>query len=415
MAAAGVRWVVGREGNAAYSETVNGVQLRPAAGGDGISPYQVTDRPSSGLLPGIVAGVGPNGSADDAVQADNFRLCLTRAADRLPFPRPDGYDARDYELLRRRVERGSTGPFLNFQTIGRDKSDVNNEGLFSTDYIGASHGYPTAGPAERARIVAEHRRYQQGLLRFLANDPAMPPAVRAGLAGWGLPADEWTATGGWPPQLYVREARRMVSDHVMTEHHCLGAETVADPVGLASYAIDFHSCRRVAVGRSVVNEGWLWLDDLPHADLAARLRADGQVLDWPGPLVDNSLTGGVTRTGTWIFGGGAVGHYGPDYGHDGNAGKGTKRLRFTATLPRAGRYVVYLRWSAAANRATNVPVDVIHAGGVSTVTVNQRRSGGEWVPLGAFRFQAGRGAAIEVRTDGTDGYVVADAVRFARV
>jgi hypothetical protein len=481
MAMTRVRWVVGREGNGAYDERLNGVQLDHTPGTGLVSPYRVADRPSSGLLPGVAATVAPNGSPDGYTQAYNFRMCLTQAGDRIPFPRPEGYDPGHYELLWRWIERGNTGPFFNAQSVGGGKSDVNNEGPFSTDYIGASHDYATASPAVRESIVADHRRYQQGLMWFLANDPRLPDVIRTAVRAWGLPADEFTATGGWPTQLYVREGRRMVSGLVMTEHHCLGRLRAPEPVGLASYAIDFHSCQRVVVDAAVVNEGHLWADvpapypigyrsivpsagectnllvpvclsashvaygsirmepvymilaqsaataavlaadrgidvqRLGYDVLASRLLADGQILDWPGPVVDNALSKGVTVTGSWVYGDEVPGFYGYDYVHDGNTGKGTKRFQFTARVPRTGVYIASMRWTSSRNRASNVPVDIVHGGDVTTVRVDQRSRGGEWVPLGAFTLQANQPVSVVVRTDSTDGYVVADAVRFAAV
>jgi hypothetical protein len=481
MAMAGVRCTVGREGNGAYDERFNGVQLDLTPGPGLVSPYRMADRPSSGLLPGVAGTVAPNGSPDALTQAYNFRMCLTQATDRIPFPKPEGYDPDDYELLWRWIERGNTGPFFNAQPVGGGKSDVNNEGPFSTDHVGASHHYATASPAARASIVAEHRRYQQGLMWFLANDPRLPDTVRAPVRAWGLPTDEFVATGGWPPQLYVREARRMVSAFVMTEHHCLGRLKAPEPVGLASYPIDFHSCQRVVVEAGVVNEGHLWADipapypigyrsivpsaaectnllapvclsashvaygsirmepvymilaqsaataavlagdrgidiqRLGYDVLAPRLLADGQLLEWSGPVVDNALSKNLIVTGSWVYGDEVPGFYGYDYVHDGNTGKGTKRFQFTAAMPRTGVYIVYMRWTASRNRASNVPVDIVHAGGVTTVRVDQRSRGGEWVALGSFPFQANQPVRVVVRTDGTDGYVVADAVRFAAV
>jgi hypothetical protein len=460
MATTKVRWVVGREGNGAYDERFNGVQLDHTPGAALVSPYRVADRPSSGLLPGVAPTVAPNGSPDEGTQAYNFRMCLTRASDRIPFPRPEGYDPGDYELLWRWIERGNTGPFFNAQSVGGGKSDANSEGPFSTDYIGASHDYATASPAARQRIVSDHHRYQQGLMWFLANDPRLPDTIRTAVRGPG---------------------RRMVSGLVMTEHHCLGRLKAPEPVGLASYAIDFHSCQRVVVDSSVANEGHLWVDipapypigyrsivpsatectnllvpvclsashvaygsirmepvymilaqsaataavlagdrgidiqRLGYDVLAPRLLADGQILDWPGPVVDNALSRGVTVTGDWVYGDEVPGFYGHDYVQDGNTGKGTKRFQFTARMPRTGAYIVSMRWTASRNRASNVPVDILYAGGTTTVRVDQRSRGGEWVPLGAFTFQANQPVSVVVRTDGTDGYVVADAVRFAAV
>ncbi|WP_328339302.1 FAD-dependent oxidoreductase [Micromonospora sp. NBC_00421] len=484
MAAAGVSYAVGREANTAYGETVNGVQLR----GEHqftrpVDPYVVPGSPASGLLPGISAApVAPNGTGDDRIQAYNFRMCLTQAAGRVPFPQPAGYDPADYELLLRYVQAGYTGPFFTTQSVGGGKTDSNNTGAFSTDFIGANYAFPTAGRAQRASLVADHRTYQQGLLWFLANDPRLPATVRAGVAGWGLAADEFTATGNWPPQLYVREARRMVSAYVMTERDCRGSVRAADSIGLASYTMDSHNCQRVVVNGLVKNEGdvqvgvpgpypisyrsivptaaqcanlfvpvclsathiaygsirmepvfmilaqsaataaKLALDagvpvqQVDVAALQARLRADGQLLTWPptadGEIVVDNRAAGVARSGVWVGSTAIGGYWGSDYEHDGNTGKGVNRLRFTPSLPMAGSWVVQVRWTADPNRASNVPVDVVHDGGVTTRVVDQRTSGGQWVSLGTYRFPAGTAGSVLIRTDGTDGYVVADAARF---
>ncbi|MEV4756511.1 FAD-dependent oxidoreductase [Micromonospora sp. NPDC049559] len=485
MARAGVSHTVGREPNSAYGETVNGVQLRDKHQFTlPVDPYVVPGNPGSGLLPGISAGpVAPNGTGDDRIQAYNYRMCLTASADRIPFARPAGYDPTRYELLLRYVQAGYTGPFFTTTGVGNGRTDSNNNGAFSTDFIGANYAYPAASYAARESIAAEHLAYQQGLMWFLANDPRLPASVRTATAAWGLAPDGFPETAGWSPQLYVREARRMVSAYVMTERDCRGAVRVADSVGLASYTMDSHNCQRVVVGGLVRNEGDVQVGvpgpypisyrsivptetqcanllvpvclsashiaygsirmepvfmilgqsaataaalataanrpvqrvDVPS--LQARLRQDGQYLEWPPVtpgevIVDNAAASGVTRAGTWLRSTSIGGYLGPDYEHDDNTGKGVNRLRFTPSLPRAGDYTVHLRWTAHENRASNVPVDVVHAGGVTTRTVDQRTAGGQWVALGTFTFAAGAAGSVLIRTDATDGYVVADAARF---
>lgn len=257
MAAAGVSFTTGREGNDQYDETLNGVQHLDRIQFDRrVDPYLRPGSPASGLLPGISAAtLAPNGTADDSIQAYNFRMCLTRAENRIRFTKPEDYDPLRYELLLRYLHAGNRGPFFTTAQMGHGKTDSNNRGAVSTDLIGGSQGYPTGTYAERERIVADHRAYQQGFLWFLANDPRVPEPVRRSVGSWGLAADEFTATDGWPPQLYVREARRMVSDYVMTEHDCLGAVHASDSVGLASYWMDSHNCRRLVVDGAVTNEG----------------------------------------------------------------------------------------------------------------------------------------------------------------
>ncbi|WP_329100539.1 FAD-dependent oxidoreductase [Micromonospora sp. NBC_01699] len=485
MHRAGVTWTVGRESNSSYGETINGVQLRNGHQFNfPVDPYVVAGSPASGLLPGISAApVAPNGTGDGLIQAYNYRMCLTQAANRIPFPRPAGYDATDYELLLRYVQAGWTGPFFTTHGVGNGKTDSNNNGAFSTDFIGANYAYPTASYAARDSLAADHSAYQQGLMWFLANDSRLPASIRSATGSWGLAPDEFTGTGGWPPQLYVREARRMVSAYVMTERNCRGQETVTDPVGLASYTMDSHNCQRVVVGGRVRNEGDVQIgvpapysisyrsivpargqcanlfvpvclaashiaygsirmepvfmilaqsaataalqaidsgaavQDVNYPALRTRLLADGQLLVWPPPvagevILDSRAGSGVTRAGTWLSSTSIGGYYGPDYEHDDNTAKGVNRMRFTPTLPSAGTYAVYLRWTAHENRASNVPVDIVHSGGITTRTVDQRSAGGQWVSLGSYPFTAGTAGSLLIRTENTTGYVVADATRF---
>ncbi|MGH3761071.1 FAD-dependent oxidoreductase [Actinophytocola sp.] len=261
MAAAGVSHTVGREGNAAYGETRGGVQFRTGHQFQRtIDPYRVPGDPASGLLPGVQPDEpGVPGSGDHRIQAFNFRVCLTKAADRLPFPRPPGYDPARYELLRRYLAAGVWDALRLNTPMPGGKTDLNNNGAVSTDNIGRNYGWPRGSYRTREEIFADHVRYQQGLLYFLANDPSVPAEIRAEVSAWGLPADEFAETGGWPHELYVREARRMVADYVVTEHDCRWARTAPDPVGLASYNLDSHNCARVVVdggsGDAARNEG----------------------------------------------------------------------------------------------------------------------------------------------------------------
>jgi hypothetical protein len=257
LARAGTSWFAGREGNAAYGETLNGVQFRSGHQFRvPVDPYVVPSDPSSGLLAGISADPpGVVGEGDHRIQAFNFRVCLTRAADRLPFPKPAGYDADRYALLLRYIQAGIWDVLGNNQPMPNGKTDLNNNGAVSTDNIGRNYAWPDGGYAERERIFQDHVTYQQGLLWFLANDPRVPAAIRAEVGAFGLPRDEFPETAGWPHELYVREARRMVSDYVMTEHNCRGTAHVEDPVGLASYTMDSHNCKRVVVDGKARNEG----------------------------------------------------------------------------------------------------------------------------------------------------------------
>ena len=267
MAQAGVPCVVGRESNAQYGELLNGVQVRehhqfivP------VSPWRKEGDPSSGLLPGISPEpLAAQGSGDWRIQAYNFRMCLSRAADRIPFPKPDGYDLIDYELLARLLRAGWEETFTKFDAIRGGKTDTNNHGAVSTDYIGANHDYPDAGYQRREAIFQEHVRYVQGLFWFYCHDDRVPSALRNRMRSWGLAADEFASTGHWPPQLYIREARRMVADEVVTELNCRGYRMVPDPVGFGAYGMDSHNCQRVVVHGRVLNEGDVqaWVDPYP--------------------------------------------------------------------------------------------------------------------------------------------------------
>lgn len=265
MAAAGVSFATGRESNATYGETLNGVQTARARYHqfkNRISPYVIEDDPSSGLLPRVQAEPpGPEGSGDHRIQAYNYRVCLTNEpSNRLPFPKPDGYDPAQYELLLRDLLAGSRHVFGKFDAIPNAKTDTNNSGSFSTDNIGMNHDYPEATGERRAEILEEHERYQKGYFWFLCNDPRVPEDVAERMGQWGLPADEFTDNGGWPHQIYVREARRMLGRFVMTERCLRGQDPTPESIGMGSYMMDSHHVQRYVAydgdGRAyVLNEG----------------------------------------------------------------------------------------------------------------------------------------------------------------
>lgn len=275
MAKAGVSYHVGREANATCGETLNGVQTKNAKYHQFdcvIDPYRVEGDPKSGLLPSIQEGVpGEEGSGDRRVQAYNFRMCLTNNPDnRLPFPKPKQYDPLRYELLLRYMNAGYWTVLHLTTPMPNQKTDTNNRGAFASDNIGMNYDYPDGNYAVRQRIFDEHKDYQQGLMWFLANDPRVPEAIHDEVNQWGLPKDEFTATGGWPHQLYVREARRMVSDYVMTQHDCQGETKIEDGIGLAAYTMDSHNVMRYAKDGRVWNEGDVQVGGFPPYPIAYR-------------------------------------------------------------------------------------------------------------------------------------------------
>lgn len=285
MAAAGASFTVGREGMAKYNELYNGsfVSLHHQFDRK-VDPYLVPGQPESGLLPGIEdAPISHPNQPDHRIQAYNFRLCVTKeAANRIPFEKPEGYDPLKYELLARIFEKGWEDELLRFDPIQGNKVDMNNYGPVSTDYIGGNFGWPEGTYAEREAIFQDHILYQKGLLWFRSNDPRIPLEAREKFRIWGLTRDEFPETGGWSPQLYVREARRLVAEVVMTDHHCLGVQTIADPIAVGSYQMDSHNCRRFVQNGRVLNEG----------DVQVRVRPYG--ISWRSILprrheVDNLL------------------------------------------------------------------------------------------------------------------------------
>ena len=246
---AGVSYHVGREANSQYGETLNGVQTRQATKHQlmkGIDPYVKPGDKSSGLLPGVHAGPpGEEGSGDKRVQAYNFRMCLTdHAENRIPFTKPDGYDPLRYELLLRNFEAGETRAPWNPLLMPNRKTDVNNNHGFSTDNINMNYAFPEADYATREKIFREHLEYQKGLMWTLVSNPRVPEKIRADVSRWGNCKDEFPELGGWSHQMYVREARRMISAYVMTQHDCQGRRLAEDPVGLAAYTMDSHNTQR---------------------------------------------------------------------------------------------------------------------------------------------------------------------------
>ncbi|MDH4453845.1 MAG: FAD-dependent oxidoreductase [Verrucomicrobiota bacterium] len=265
MAAAGCDYHVGREANSIYCEEHNGIQVGVlhhrhhfAAVKEPISPYQVPGDPKSGVLPRVSAEEpGVKGEGDKRVQAYCFRSCYTTVPEnRLPFPKPEGYDASQYELLLRVLNTGWGEFFEKFDPIPNHKTDTNNHGPFSFDNIGYNYDYPEATYERRREIIAEHRTYQQGLLWFVANDPRVPKKVQEELQTWGLPKDEFTDNGHWSRQLYIREARRMTGYHVMTENELRKKKPTPESVGMGSYTIDSHNVQRYITPEGFVqNEG----------------------------------------------------------------------------------------------------------------------------------------------------------------
>jgi len=500
MASAGVSYTVGREANAQYGETLNGVQTKQAKYHqfvNGVDPYIVPGDSDSGLLPFIdPMGPGQEGAADKRLQAYCFRMCLTDHPDnRIRFEKPEGYNEQWYELLLRNYEAGEAGlPWINSAMPNR-KTDTNNRLGFSTDFIGQNYEWPEASYAERDAIKSRHRLYQKGLMWTLAYHPRMPESIRNQISKWGMCQDEFAEGNGWQEQLYIREARRMVSDFVMTQNHCQQREKVEDSVGMGAYTMDSHHVQRyvdrrghvrnegdvqvggfppypisfrsivpkvsectnllvpvclsashmafgsirmepvvMVLGQSAATAASLAIDEgLPiqavrYDKLKTRLATDGQVLSYAAParaaanytslesiegiVVDDTQ---AKLSGTWLLSVLPLGvHQG--YRHDNNARNGDAIAVFTSALPEAGDYDVQIAWSSNANRATNVPVEIKHEGGIAKTKVNQRVKppiDGQFGSVGRFRF--GNSGTVTISNASTGGHVIIDAVRWIRL
>jgi hypothetical protein len=292
MAQAPVPYHIGRESNRTYGEALNGVQVKNATHHQfvkNVDPYWKPGDPTSGLIPGVHAGSpytpstassiisGPgqaaaDGAGDQRIQAYNFRLCATdRAANRRPWPRPAGYDEKQYELLLRNFEAGDLRLPWNIVYLPNRKTDANNNFAFSTDNLGANNRYPEGDYDTRARIWQAHLQYTQGLMWTLANHPRVPEKVRQHFQRWGLARDEFVDNDNWPRQLYIREARRMLGVYVMTEANCRGTRREKDSVGLAAYTMDSHNVQRYVTREGFVrNEGDVQVGGFPPYPISYR-------------------------------------------------------------------------------------------------------------------------------------------------
>jgi len=502
MAAAGVSYAVGREPNSRYGESLNGVARKWNTHThrflSRVDPFVKPGDRASGFVFGIDPGPYPaDGEGDNRIQAYCFRMCMSNVPEnRVPFPRPDGYVEAWYELLFRNFEAGDLRLPLKIDMMPNGTTDTNNNYAVSTDFIGQNYRYPEGDYAERDRITKQHELYQKGLMWSLANHPRVPEQIRDKLKVWGLAKREFPSTGHWPHQLYVREARRLVSDHVMTEADCRRTRDTPQSVGMGSYNMDSHNCMRwVTPDGTVQNEGDVQespggpyrisyksvvpktgecpnllvpvcvasthiaygsirmepvfmvlgqssataavlaleagtdVQAVDYARLRTRLLADKQVLEFAAPpykggIDPKKLLGVVVddaqaeRVGFETVSTSVGPFVGTGYRHDGNTDRGKQTTRFTPDLPTAGRYKVRVAYTANANRATNVPVTVVHAGGTTKATVNMRRPPAVselFAEVGTFRFEAGRGGSVTIGNADADGYVIADAVVFVPV
>jgi hypothetical protein len=274
MGEAGVHYTWGRESTSEYGESLAGVRGRQRPDHHfnvRVSPYAE----DGSLLPEAQPGPKPPiGTGDKKVQAYSFRLCLTDdPSNQIPYPKPEGYDPHRYELLKRLIEAETQAqghpPTMHQMVIMSPlkdhKFDINSFGAFSTDHIGASWDYPTAGYDRRAAIWRDHYAYVAGFLYFLANDPSVPASLRAEVNRYGLAKNEFTDTHGWPWQLYIRESRRMLGEYVMTQKDIQTGIVKPDSIGMGSYQSDSHHVERIPTPDGAVeNEGEMYTPTKPY-------------------------------------------------------------------------------------------------------------------------------------------------------
>ena len=279
MAQSKISYTWGRESASEYGEDLAGVREHTPAH-QFKWPVSAFDDQHH-LLPEI--GPGPlaaPGSGDKAVQAYNFRVILTRDPNnRLPFPMPVVYDPSQFALLQRYLgefqkQMGRAphlGEIVNPVPIPNQKADFNNNGPFSTDFIGHSWNYPEATYARKAALWQQHLLYTQSFFYFISHDPSVPESLRAEANEWGLPKDEFLDTDHWPNQLYIREGRRLLGEYVMRQSDLQENRTKPDSIGMGSYNSDSHNVQRVAMPDGTVqNEGDVQVPVQPY-EIAYRI------------------------------------------------------------------------------------------------------------------------------------------------
>jgi len=508
-AAAGCTISIGREANATYSETLNGIRtVSNWAGSATVDPYVTAGVSGSGLLPFVdSSGQGTVGAADGKVMLFNFRLFVTtNVSDQVAFPAPDmsTYNVQNYELLARAMASVSTSydsmaevfNMYSLSVMSAGYYDMNSKGGISTNYPNQSEclEYVTATPARRAVIAENAKQYLLGLLYWIrySGDSRIPAALVTEIATYGLVASELKAYDNFSPEFYVREARRVVGDFVMDENDLSITNGFTDQIGFASYDVDSHMVRLTNVAGAVKPEGailttmsesaapqigslipyrvllpkaaectnlltptapsvsrvvWCTLRMEPvmmmlgHAagvaatqainedvtvaniDTARLQRIQDPYQVWDGiVLATNTYTHGtLTTTGSWSTLTSRWGYLGTSGLSDGNAGKGSRSLKFAPNIDEAGAYEVFFKYpSSTTARANNVPVSIVHADGTTTITVNQLYPGGmggHWESLGVYTFAQGLPSAHYVLVDntGTSDFVVASAVKWKRV
>lgn len=248
MKMSGVSYTIGREGRDRYHESLAGrMDLLPGVHqfatdvrAEGLPSSSDPASPTPHITP--QSQLAQTGNGDGRFQSYCYRLILTdNPADRMQITKPDGYDAQNYELLKRYIQSNpglKLKGVLGINRIPNGKGDANSNGPVSLDFLGGNLGYPDGSPELRRKIAEAHLRWAQGLVYFLQNDTSVPAGLQSEARQWGLPKDEFLDTGHWPNQLYVREGRRMLGEYVLTQADLQTDRFKPDAIGMAGYNID---------------------------------------------------------------------------------------------------------------------------------------------------------------------------------
>jgi len=272
MSGASYTW--GRESREHYGESLAGV--RPNLWVHDIDPYIEPGKPESGLLPFIQdRKIGPLGSADDLTMGYCFRYEFDMSGKGIPVPAPENYDPAEFEVYRRAIRDGidifsnrkmgnlgqmttkKRGPFVGGAQLNRN--------LMASTVHGCNDDYPNGDWATRARIWKFHQEFLSKSIHFAKTDPLAPESLKRNASRISFRKGVFDETGGWPNQLYIRQARRMVSSYVVTQKDLEGKTDPPHTVGLAAYGVDDFPYTVVVEDDKVVVQGGdfsiVYLDD----------------------------------------------------------------------------------------------------------------------------------------------------------
>lgn len=278
MVLANVTHAHGREGASEFNESLAGVIVtqdsNEAFGSLGIDPFWADGKT---LLPGISAEpLPPRGTPDDRLMAFSFFICGSPLAEgrALPWPRPPGYNASDFELLRRviarYVELNRTFELSDFTEWQAYAAPANRTKVLmccgrapvNMDQPDLNRGWATASREQRQAMEAAHRYYLLGSLFFMANDPAVNSFTRYAIGRWGMCADEYTATDHFPPQLYIRISNRLRGEVLLTQNNLALPQAKPDSVAVGKWSFDQHTeSRRAVLDTSVTPSRWVALNE----------------------------------------------------------------------------------------------------------------------------------------------------------